>query len=339
MEKEIYLSIIVAVHGVERFIEKCLLSILNQKVPFNYEIICVNDVPNDQSPQIIEKIKKKFPSILKSIIVNNRDLSQTRNDGLAIAKGKYVLFVDGDDFVQDNYLSEIYKLTQKYKSDIFTFSFYKQISENTFIKNKSSFIFAKGLFNRKAALFFLQSDIFMKSYVWKQIYLRDFLIKNGIKFLSTKKCLEDLNFNLIAFSLSQKNIYFSRKRLYVYNVIPHPSILKNINILEFIDRTLNSIANYKFFCIQHGLVFTYYWGGIKRIIKKYVNGCSILTDKTKKGLIKYYFENITLLKKTNVYKNSPWEDLNPWKLGDKNLYFNKFQKHYDEAKLIMEREK
>lgn len=101
------LSIVIPVYNVERYIEKCLLSCINQDIQASdYEIIVVNDGTPDNSMTIVENIAKSHCNI-KILNQENQGLSVARNNGFEIATGDYVWFVDSDDWIEENCLRRI----------------------------------------------------------------------------------------------------------------------------------------------------------------------------------------------------------------------------------------
>ena len=90
-------SVIVPVYNVEKYIDKCLTSLVNQTLK-DIEIIIVNDGSPDKSQKIIDKYVKKHSNI-KSYIKKNGGISSARNYGLKYAHGEYIAFVDSDDYV------------------------------------------------------------------------------------------------------------------------------------------------------------------------------------------------------------------------------------------------
>jgi len=96
------ISIIVAIYNVEAYIKQCLDSLINQSYK-NIEIICIDDGSPDNSKTIIEKYISKDNRI-KLIQQVNQGLSSVRNNGIYNASGKYIYFIDGDDFIPSNYL-------------------------------------------------------------------------------------------------------------------------------------------------------------------------------------------------------------------------------------------
>lgn len=98
------LSIIIPIYNVEKYLRVCLDSCLKQDVPkSSYEIITVNDGSPDSCDKIIEEYYTKFPNI-RVITQKNSGLSVARNNGLNIARGEYVWFVDSDDYITTNCL-------------------------------------------------------------------------------------------------------------------------------------------------------------------------------------------------------------------------------------------
>ena len=124
-------SIVIPVYNVEKYLERCLNSVARQYFPKErYEIICVDDGSNDNSPQILKNYAQKYQNIkiinLKdSSEAKNTGPSEARNTGVENAKGKYILFVDSDDFIALNALSVLYDYAEKNKSDVVFFDFYK----------------------------------------------------------------------------------------------------------------------------------------------------------------------------------------------------------------------
>ena len=116
MKKKVLVSIIVPVYNVEKYIDKCLNSLVNQTLK-EIEIIVVNDGTKDNSQKIIDKYTKKY-SFVKSYIKENGGLSSARNYGLKHAKGEYIAFVDSDDYVDKNMFQQMYLCAKSNEYDI-----------------------------------------------------------------------------------------------------------------------------------------------------------------------------------------------------------------------------
>ncbi|MFV0577641.1 MAG: glycosyltransferase family 2 protein [Fusobacterium ulcerans] len=110
------ISVIVPVYNVEKYLERCLNSIIDQTYK-NIEIICINDGSNDSCGDIL-KIYNKKDNRVKIIEQENQGLSSARNTGLVAAGGEYIFFVDSDDWLPLNALELLYKKIKKDNSDI-----------------------------------------------------------------------------------------------------------------------------------------------------------------------------------------------------------------------------
>ena len=112
------ISFIIPVYNTERYLDKCVSSILNQGIGEDlFEIIIINDGSTDSSAQIIKKLAKDRNTI-KYIDSENQGLGAARNKGLSIAQGKYIFFVDSDDYLFDNSLSELFRYAASVSYDI-----------------------------------------------------------------------------------------------------------------------------------------------------------------------------------------------------------------------------
>lgn len=115
------ISIIVPVYNVEKYVERCILSIVSQNVPSSdYELIVVNDGSTDNSRAILQKLSETYP-VIQIVDKENGGLSSARNEGLKYATGEYIFFVDSDDWLAENSLSYLLNWVVKYPVDILLF--------------------------------------------------------------------------------------------------------------------------------------------------------------------------------------------------------------------------
>lgn len=110
-------SCIVPVYNVEKYLEKCLDSLVNQTMQ-DIEILVINDGSTDSSQDIIDKYINKFPQKLKCITKENGGQGSARNLGLDIAKGEYISFVDSDDWIKNDCFEKMYSVAKQNDSDI-----------------------------------------------------------------------------------------------------------------------------------------------------------------------------------------------------------------------------
>ena len=95
----IEISIIIPVYNVEKYLRQCVDSVLNQTFKERIEIILVNDGSTDNSEQIVREYEKQYPEVVRVISQKNQGLSATRNVALNIAQGKFLVFIDSDDYI------------------------------------------------------------------------------------------------------------------------------------------------------------------------------------------------------------------------------------------------
>ncbi len=110
------ISIIVPVYNVEKYLDRCIQSILNQTYPY-FELILVDDGSSDNSGKMCDEYAKKDDRIIV-IHQENNGLSSARNKGIENSKGEFLSFVDSDDWISKDYLKEMYNEQKKTKADL-----------------------------------------------------------------------------------------------------------------------------------------------------------------------------------------------------------------------------
>ena len=123
----IKISIIVPVYNVEKYLERCIISILNQRF-YDFELILVNDGSTDRSLDICNEYEK-IDNRIKVINKENGGLSSARNAGIEVAKGEYIAFVDSDDYINRNMYQVLYDNIIKADADI-SISNFEYVDEN-----------------------------------------------------------------------------------------------------------------------------------------------------------------------------------------------------------------
>ena len=183
------LSIIIPVYNVEKYLEKCLNSLCGLKI--ENEIIIINDGTKDSSLEIAEKFKKNHKNENVLIISQeNQGLSEARNNGMKIAKGEYISFIDSDDFVDTGNYEKFVNEVIKDNVDI-GIGRYKKIIEKTEGDTQSLECiteirnYNKGEIRTGKEYF----DIMYRNdmhgpEVWDDVFRREFLLENNIFFKS-----------------------------------------------------------------------------------------------------------------------------------------------------------
>jgi len=180
-------SVIIPVYNIEKYIGICLDSLLNQTFT-DYEIICVNDGSKDASLDILNEYKERDNRI-KVITKPNGGSGSARNRGLEDAQGKYVQFLDGDDYFEPEMLEKLYNLAELHKADIAVCSSRKVDDDGniTETQNPNFPIFlAVTPINKPFSYKDYPENIFdmIGTCPWNKLYLREMIIKNKLKFPS-----------------------------------------------------------------------------------------------------------------------------------------------------------
>lgn len=207
--KKYKISIIVPVYNTEKYIERCISSILDQEFN-NFQLIIINDGSIDDSEKIICKlIKNKDNVIYKKI--KNSGVAHARNVGLSYATGEYIGFVDSDDYIEKDMYTKMYNIAINKKSEIVCCAYNKIMKDyNKEIHPKNVQCFGKSLLKSKNMLF--NSN----PYITQKIFKRELLLKNNISFDEDLRIFEDLLFSYKLFLLSNKICYID-ECLYNYN--------------------------------------------------------------------------------------------------------------------------
>ena len=167
MNSEPLVSVIIPVYGVEKYINQCLDSVVNQTYK-NLEIIVVNDGTKDRSAIIAKEYEKK-DSRVKVYDFENGGLSVARNRGVNLATGKYIAFLDSDDWIDVNMYKTLVEKMEEYKLDLVECGVTEfNMAENTYkvFKYKNPII-KKILFTKKSF------DAFLHTVVWNALYTRE----------------------------------------------------------------------------------------------------------------------------------------------------------------------
>lgn len=114
---ELDASVIIPCYNSEEYLEKCLESVLNQKSDLSYEVIAVNDGSVDNTAKILDTYKDKYSNLVV-ITQENKGFSGARNSGIKAARGRYLLFVDSDDYVEGDYINNLVGCAKKNNLDI-----------------------------------------------------------------------------------------------------------------------------------------------------------------------------------------------------------------------------
>ena len=220
------ISIIVPVYNVERYLRKCLDSLINQTYK-NIEIICVNDGSTDDSLDILNEYANKDKRIT---VVNKKNggISDARNVGISKASGEYMMFVDSDDWIDLETCEKSLEAMNKYSVDVVLYSYVREFDNKSLPKiifNEDCYFNIDDTRNKLyRRLFGLYGEELKQPEnadaivtVWGKLYKSKLIINNNIKFVDVKTVgsCEDGLFNIEVFHYV-KTAYFINKAYYHY---------------------------------------------------------------------------------------------------------------------------
>ena len=180
-------SVIVPFYNVEKYIEKCLETLVNQTLD-DIEIILVNDGSKDKTVDIVEKYKEMYSNKIVYLEKENGGLSDARNYAIPYARGEYIAFLDSDDYVETNMYKEMYEIAQKENSDMVECNFIWEYPNKTRIDIGTTY-------NNKHEM--IEK---IRVVAWNKLIKREILEKSKVQFQKGYR-YEDVEFtyNLIPF--------------------------------------------------------------------------------------------------------------------------------------------
>ena len=325
------ISVIIPVYNVEKYLEKCLETVVNQTFK-DIEIICVNDGSTDNSKKILEEYKNKDSRI---VIVDkeNGGLSSARNAGLKVAAGNFISFIDSDDWVNLTFLEKLYKNITTLNSDISICGVH-QYDENTqevddsvpyFTLEKFDDSFDNKIFSYEDTKEFLMDVPVM---AWNKLYRKNFLDECQAKF-PDGLIFEDGPF-FFSIYFKTKKVSIIRDLLYYYRINRQGSIVQKggkpfMDIIDVVELMYNSIKDLH--CFDE-IKYDFYFRKAEDIVFRYDLIDSKYKDefskklKTKKFLFDDKIFNFVLIE-----KEAPFTYRNLFNIIDKfhriKAYMNK----------------
>lgn len=231
------ISIIIPVYNSEKFIDRCLTSILNQTYK-DYEIILINDGSTDSSLQILRKYEKNY-DFVKVYSQKNHGISYTRNKGIDKAKGEYIIFIDNDDWIDKDYLEKYINYIEENNFDIVCGGYKRTTNTDVlFEKNITSL-----------------DDVYKYLAPWAKIYKKSIIKDNNIKFLDFS-IGEDVYFNILYYD-KIKNFGIINYNGYNWynnedsfsNSIQKKELISPLYLLDQIYNNINEKNKFEFFFI------------------------------------------------------------------------------------------
>ena len=273
------ITIIVPVYNSEKYISRCIDSILNQSFK-DYELLIINDGSKDGSLKIIKDYEKKDKRI-KVIDQKNMGVAKTRNKGIKLASGEYIMFIDNDDYIENDYLKTYYDAIKDTDYDIVMGGYKRKDEDGNIVQQ----------------LAITKENEWSKYIVvapWAKIYRKNFLIDNKIEYFSYK-IGEDVYFNLIAYSNS-KNIKVINNTDYIWffnkesvSNTSQRGLNDEVDILVLLDKLIKKIDlnnKYNAYYIDRYTIWYLLFSGKQSTRDKFIKEYNRLEEWKKKIGIK-----------------------------------------------------
>ena len=233
MLDSVKVSIIIPVYNASSFIDKCLESILSQKLN-GIEIICVNDASTDNSLDILRKYEQQYNNIIVLNHETNKRQGGARNSGLKVARGEYVGFVDSDDTISPDMYEDLYAEAKHYNLDVVESDY--DIIYTSGKVSKKAFLFTESLHNT------LTDDarrrlITRGGSVWCKLYKKSFIVSNEL-FFPENLLYEDNYFVPLVYSLLSSYSYL--KKIHYYYLVNIESTVHKKNTDNLYSRFIIS---------------------------------------------------------------------------------------------------
>ena len=233
MEKDL-ISVIVPVYKVEKYLEKCIESIIKQTYT-NLQIILVDDGSPDNCGKICDEYAKK-DSRIEVIHKINGGLSDARNVGINRANGRYIGFVDSDDYIKEDMYEKLINLIKEYDADISICNLYDVIDGKEYVRNKDNGIHE---YSRIDILKEILLDKNIQSYAWNKLYKKELF--DEIKYPIGKK-YEDIGTTFYLFEKCNKIVVTSEPEYYYLKRAD--SLVNNVTESTILDYTEIIIQRY-----------------------------------------------------------------------------------------------
>lgn len=234
------ISLIVPVYNVENYLEKCLNSIRNQSYK-NIQVIIINDGSNDNSCNIIDKYVN-LDTRFQKVYQNNSGVGEARNNGILISKGQYIMFIDSDDYLHENFIQDLYNNIEKNKADIAVCDYYAVFESNKIIKYEKNWICNKNILNDKEEIMKLFLLNNMAIVPWNKLYKKSLFEFEKKPFPSNLKN-EDIEGIFKIFYCAEKVSYVN-KGLYYYLQRENSATKTYDNSIFDMFTVLDNVKNY-----------------------------------------------------------------------------------------------
>jgi len=305
-------SIIVPIYNAEKYLNQCIGSLISQSYQ-NLEIILVNDGSTDNSGKICDYYEEKDTRI-KVIHQQNRGLSEARNKGTVNCTGDYLMYVDADDWLDNETCISVIDATLKYSADIVMWGHKKEYLYGRSKENRP--LNTNKVFNEKNKTWLLRrliglvgkelssptkTDAF--SSAWGKLYKKDLIINNKIQFLDTYEIgSEDVLFNIEAFYRAKVIVYLDA--LFYHYLQDNPKAITKSHKSTLFPRFMKLFEHIKSFLIDNKLSQEFYIALENRIALSIINNSLSITSKGNHENLGKKIKSIKGILQNEVYRTA-----------------------------------
>ena len=307
-----YISIIIPIYNCEEYIHECIDSLLKQSLR-EIEIICVDDQSTDSSYEIIKEYAQKDKRVI-ALQQEHSNAGNARNLGIKHAKGKYLLFLDSDDFFDKDLCKTSYHFANYYDLDVLLFSAYKYDNKTKEIENyqtllNTDFIKTNELYSGKD----LKEHLYhvTSSCPWTKLFKKKFVKQNNLNFQSLTNS-NDVYFTRSSLALANRLMAVDKKLVYYrVNQEKNTQSTKHKNPLNFIKAYLAVKEKLE----NEGIFDDFYQTYLNVLVTEIVyNYNTTKTDEAKKEILNYLVQGgfkelgINKMDENLIYSHARYED-------------------------------
>ncbi len=272
-------SVVVPIYNVEKYIKKCMDSLVNQTLQ-EIQIIFVNDGSTDESGNIAKEYASKYPNKIIYLEKENGGLSDARNFGMRYAEGEYIAFLDSDDYVENTMYEEMYNKALQENSDYVECDFLWEYPDKTKKDKRNSYNNKKEMLTN------------VRVVAWNKLIKREILEKNNISFPKGLR-YEDIEFTYKLIPYLNKVSYVDKEFVHYVqrnNSIANVQNERTAEVFTIFDNIIKYYQEKNFYEeYKEELEYSYsrilLCSSLKRI-------CKIKDSKTRKKLIEETFEKL-----------------------------------------------
>ncbi len=224
-------SIIIPAYNAEKFVRRCAESVLKQDFA-DFELLIVDDGSTDSTPAILDELAAEDERV-RIIHQQNAGVSVSRNRAIEAARGKYIQFLDADDWMTSDSTKMLFRTAEENECDMVVADFYRVVGEN--LSRKGSIMTNRVLSRKEYAEYMMESPAdYYYGVLWNKLYRRDLIMENGLRMDAEVSFCEDFLFNL-EYVLHCKRICALQVPVYYYVKTEGSLVARNMNPLKLVE--------------------------------------------------------------------------------------------------------